>query len=55
MLYNIYILSSATHSSFGLRRSQHLVSLHHAAVGEAAVVFIRIATPWERAVATASA
>jgi len=32
------------------------VSLHHAAVGEAAVVFIRIVAPWARAVgASASA
>lgn len=32
------------YSSFGLKRFQHFVSLHHAAVGEAAVIFILIAS-----------
>lgn len=38
---------SSAHASFGLSPFQHLMRLHHAAVGEAAVVFIRIASPRE--------
>ena len=41
------ILPSAAHASFGCCWAEHLVSLHHAAVGEVAVVFIRIASPRE--------
>lgn len=39
--------SSATHLSFRMRGFHHSVGLHHAAIGEAAVVFILIATPRE--------
>ena len=39
------LLSSATKTALGGWRFEHLVGLHHASVGEAAVVFIRIATP----------
>lgn len=46
-LFCIKILSSAIHTTFAVYRLEHLVSLHHAAVGEAAVIFIRIASPWE--------
>lgn len=31
--------------TFGLSRFQHLVGMHHAAVGEAAVIFIVLANP----------
>lgn len=40
-------LSSVIHTSFGLSGFQHLVGLHHASVGEAAVVFILFASPWK--------
>ena len=39
--------SFAAHVTFGIGWLEHLVGLHHAAVGEAAVVFIRIASPRE--------
>ena len=42
---------SASYHSFGLRWLHQLVSLHHATVGEAAVIFIRIASPGEQVVA----
>ncbi len=42
------------YTAFGLRGFHHLVSLHHAAVGETAVVFIFLATPWERCVAASA-
>ena len=45
-------MSSATHSSFGMRWLKHLVSLHHAVIGEVAIIFIILATPRERHVAT---
>lgn len=44
-LFCIKILPSAIHATFGTYRFQHLVGSHHAAVGKAAVVFIRIAAP----------
>ena len=47
MLGRLGNLPSAAHAAFGPGRTEHLVSLHHAAVGEAAVVFIRIAIPRE--------
>ena len=40
-------LTFATNTSFGTNGFQHLVRLHHAAVGEATVVLIRIAAPRE--------
>ena len=42
-----YFLTLATHTVLLLRKFQHLVGLHHAAVGEAAVIFIRIGAPRE--------
>ena len=42
-----YFLTLATHTVLLLRKFHHSVGLHHAAVGEAAVIFIRIASPWE--------
>lgn len=47
-------MPSATNSSFGLKGFQYRVSSHHAAVGEAAVVFILLATPRERVVAASA-
>lgn len=46
-LFCIKILSSAIHTTFAVYRLEHLVGLHHATVGEAAVVFIFLATPWQ--------
>lgn len=43
----LYGLPSAAHAAFGSGWAEHLVGLHHAAVGEAAVIFIRVAAPWE--------
>lgn len=54
-LFCIKILSSAIHTTFVVYRLEHLVGLHHATVGEAAVVFIFLATPWERVVAATAA
>ena len=51
-LFCIKILSSAIHTTFTVYRLEHLVGLHHAAVGEATVVFIFFASPRERCVAT---
>lgn len=45
MIY--YQLSSAAHAAFWGSGFKHSVGLHHAAVGEAAVVLIRIASPWK--------
>ena len=41
----LIILSSITYSSFWLRLFHHSVGLHHAAVGEAAVIFIFFTSP----------
>ena len=50
------ILSFATHTAFRVRWFQHLVGLHHAAVGEAAVIFILFAAPrvvwWDASAST---
>ena len=51
-LFCIKILSSAIYTTFAVYRLEHLVGLHHAAVGEATVVFIFLATPRVRFVVT---
>ena len=51
-LFCIKILSSAIHTAFAVYRLEHLVGLHHATVGKAAVIFILFAAPRERVVAT---
>lgn len=42
-----HYLPFLTHSSFRLSGFKHLVSLHHATIGEAAIIFIILATPRE--------
>ena len=46
-VFMIIFLISIVHIPFDYSGFYHLVGLHHAAVGEAAVVFIRIASPRE--------
>ena len=41
----IIFLISIVHIPFDYSGFYHLMDLHHAAVGEAAVIFIRIASP----------
>lgn len=51
----IFLASSlSAETAFRLRWLHQLVCLHHAVVGEAAVVFIILATPRERCVATST-
>lgn len=50
----IIFLISIVHIPFDYSGFYHLVDLHHATVGEAEVIFIRIAAPWEQAVAAST-